>query len=239
MKNLTPAFSSVLVVFALFLIYGCDKGTSDTEVIAVSSENKTAFFQKSLNYTPEEYGFFHNEGLRIFMEAHPNYQYTTFETLVSDIATAFHEAYPDVHFEVIDYERAHLIFDLKNASFKEVMKNTYQGYVDPKVEVLLDYILTYELSYEQASAKISEYLSHNELEKEALKSIKIFSAVAEYSHTFWTTRYGQRKMECDPEDQVYFADAVGLIIFGPFGGIGYSWAIDAAQDEFEDGGCIK
>lgn len=136
-------------------------------------------------------------------------------------------------------------FDLQRKgsySYNDLIGEIDQSKTTDKVRSLLKLILNNNVGYESNKVLIEIFIKSTNLTEIELETISLFNSVAKYSNEYWNNydnnnlKKNNLQKSCDPQNQRYFADAMGFVFFGGLAGIGYSWAVY----EFQEGGssCI-
>lgn len=200
---------------------------------------------KSLNYSADEIGQYHNEVLSAFMKKNAKYELTSYEALISDIQVTGQHLYGQQHQDLLmsDHgphlqESSFTLTGKGDKSFGEMMKETYIGFVSAEVQTVLDHIVDNELPYGDTHDYITSYIEGNDISNSDREILEAFDVFASYSDKYWAeypTNSSSGKSSsakgCTPRSQQYLADGFGFLIGGGLGALGYSAAIHVLQDE--------
>jgi len=236
----------LVTVASLFLFASCDQATGDIQNVEELSKIPLGIRQmKSLNYSVDEIGQYHNEVLGAFMKNNPKYELSSFESLISDLKVTGQKLYGQKYQDLLivddKYQLQTSSFTLASKgdkSFSEMIKEAYEGMVSIEVQIVLDYIVENELPYESTHSYITDYIKSNDLSDSDKEVLEAFDIFASYSDKYWAeypsnsaTGKSTFAKGCTPRSQQYLADGFGFLIGGGLGALGYSAAIHVLQDE--------
>lgn len=250
MKNLLRIITPLL--FTVIILVSCtednesnlnsDKNNLNTALKESYNLGLKEYYENDLSI--DDYGVLHNIGLNNLFTNQPNYAYTDFNKLVSDISVELNKTHPNKLKRLVNnYEIDDSILT-NNITFETFILDQIDKLNSINLRELITEITIDKLNFNDASVLANDYLNSRNLKQSEIDEIKLFLSVAGHSNEFWSSYYdnyinnsSNNRYPCDPKDQVYLADAFGFLCWGGLGGIGYSWFVDEAQDQ-NGGGCL-
>ncbi|TYA60063.1 hypothetical protein [Formosa maritima] len=245
LRTIIPLF------FVSIIIYSCTEENDSNLNSDMSKSNSTLkesynlglleYYNNDLSMV--EFGELHNIGLNNFQSNQPNYLYSDFNSLISEISLELNKTNPNTFKRLVNtYEIDDTLLN-NNITFETFILDQVNKLHSINVRELITEIVVNKLNFNDASILANEYLTKRNLKQSEIDEINLFISVAGHSNEFWSSYYGiyingsNNRYPCDPKDQVYLADAFGFLCWGGLGGIGYSWFVDEAQDQ-NGGGCL-
>lgn len=253
MKSFIKIITSLL--FVTILIFSCSEendsnlnhGKNNFDTMLKDSYNLGLMEYYNNDLIIDDYGLLHNIGLNNILTNQPNYIFTDFDKLISDISIELNKTHPNKFYRLAsNYEIDDSILTNNNSTFENFILDQTNTLKSENVKELIVEIVVNKLNFDDASILANDYLTKRNLKQPEIDEIKLFLSVASLSNEFWNNYYTLfknndlitgSKTPCDPKDQVYKADAFGFLCWGGLGGIGYSWFMDEAQDQ-NGGGCL-
>lgn len=212
------------VLLTLTSLISCNKNDEETEL-------NDKFIDAS------KYGQYHNELLKSYFDNKG--KANDYITLYNELGQHFNNLHKNILTKrETEFYKSRLLevggenLEITPENYRSITTKGIKLFYSEKTEkVLLD--LFYNSSRpEEVLKEFNELLNDktiNEIEKNEIeKMLSVYKA----SMKFWSNGIYAKNTNkgCDPNHQVFFADAVGCM-FGGLGSVGYSWAIYTLQNK--------
>lgn len=187
MKKVKISILSLLfLTFGAIMFWACS--SNDNE----ETESTVLHSMKIIN---SDYGFYHNEAIRLYVEQYPdrNIETESFNSILQDMAEIMEDNYPD-EFSDIDINTILPYFDDYNSAdlynFEEFWNLYKQDFIDQErfsiyVADFIDDIILSENDYDEIKAKLNVLKSNNELTDRDMTCLEVFESVLDSSNELW------------------------------------------------------
>lgn len=179
-------FDLLLVLFGATMFWACSSNDSE------ETESTVLHSMRIIN---SDYGFYHNEAIRLYVERYPdrNIETESFNSILQDMAEIMEDNYPD-KFSDIDISTVLPYFDnysLANLyDFEEFWVLHKQNFIAQErfsiyVADFIDDIISSENDYAEIKIKLSVLKNNNGLTNRDRTCLEVFESVLDSSDELW------------------------------------------------------